>query len=78
MKGRGSGKTPESVRVLIKDLVDKSSISAVSKATGLGLATVHGYLNGVCEPTSQTLLKLSDYTDKTFNIEIKPGSVTYR
>jgi transcriptional regulator with XRE-family HTH domain len=62
-KGRGGGKTPERLVELLKKAVGEKSQSAVSKETGLGLATINSYLNGIGEPTTKTLQKLADYFD---------------
>lgn len=60
-KGRGSGKAPERVVGLLKKAVAEKSQSAVSKETGLGLATVNALLKGNGEPTTATLQKLATY-----------------
>ena len=71
---RGCSKSPEFIVELIKELVDKSSLRAVSNATGIGIAAISRYRNGIGEPTLHTLRRLSDYTGKTFTIEIKPSA----
>jgi transcriptional regulator with XRE-family HTH domain len=60
-KGRGGGKTPPLVVDLLKKAVTEKSQYAVSKETGLGLATINSYLKGVGEPTNATLEKLAVY-----------------
>jgi transcriptional regulator with XRE-family HTH domain len=60
-KGRGGGKTPSMVVELLKRKVEEKSQYAVSKETGLGLATINSYLKGIGEPTTKTLEKLADY-----------------
>lgn len=59
--GRGGGNTPEMVVTLLKKKVAETSQAAVSRETGLGLATINDYLKGKGEPTSKTLQKLADY-----------------
>lgn len=69
---RGSSKTPERVVELLKKEVEKKSIYAVAKATGLGLAAIGRYLKGIGEPTQASLQKLANYFHETFIIEVKP------
>lgn len=59
--GRGGGKTPERVVTLLKQRVEETSQAAVSRETGLGLATINDYLKGKGEPTTKTLEILADY-----------------
>lgn len=68
----GCGITPPRVVELLTKAVAETSILAVSRATGLGLAAVGRYLKGVGEPTDATLQRLADYFNETFIIEIKP------
>ncbi len=46
---------------LLKKAVAEKSQSAVSKESGLGLATINSYLKGVGEPTTATLETLAYY-----------------
>lgn len=62
---RGSGKTPESVVSLLREEVQRSSMLAVSRATGIGLAAIGRYLKGIGEPTTATLEKLAQYFEVT-------------
>jgi transcriptional regulator with XRE-family HTH domain len=61
VRERGSGVTPPRVVELLKEAVDKKSMLAVSKETGLGLAAIGRYLKGIGEPTTATLEKLALY-----------------
>jgi len=73
-RGRGTGKTPVWVIDLVKELLTKSRLLALSNATGIGMASLARYRDGIGEPTFTTLQRLSDYTGKTFDIQIKPQS----
>jgi len=64
-KGRGGGRTPQSLVELLIKAVEEKSQSAVSKETGLGLATINSYLKGIGEPTTATLEKLAAYFGKS-------------
>jgi len=61
MRERGSGVTPPRVVEFLKHAVSNTSMLAVSKATGIGLAAIGRYLKGIGEPTQKSLQKLSDY-----------------
>lgn len=65
-KGRGAGKTPAKVVELINAAIAEKSLRSISKATGLGLAALSRYAQGVGEPTQATLSKLADY----FNVPV--------
>jgi transcriptional regulator with XRE-family HTH domain len=60
-KGRGGGVTPARVVEEIRKAVSGKSVRAISKETGLGLAQLSRYMNGIGEPTAETLRKLADY-----------------
>lgn len=60
-RGRGGGQTPEPLRALLKEAVRRSSQSEVARASGLGVASVNRYLQGVGEPSRPTLEKLADH-----------------
>lgn len=60
-KGRGGGKTPENVVKLINDALSETSLRALSKATGLGIAPLSRYSQGIGEPSTATLQKLGKY-----------------
>jgi len=62
---RGSGVTPERVVGLLKKEVSETSLLAVSRSTGLGLAAIGRYLKGIGEPTTATLLKLANHFGTT-------------
>jgi transcriptional regulator with XRE-family HTH domain len=72
--GRGGGETPPLVVELLKEMVDKKSQSAVSKETGLGLATINSYLKGKGEPTTKTLKILADYLG--VSVAVLRGDIT--
>jgi transcriptional regulator with XRE-family HTH domain len=57
----GSGKTPVNVTELIKNKLSETSLNAISKATGIGVAALHRYSRGIGEPTTATLEKLAGY-----------------
>jgi transcriptional regulator with XRE-family HTH domain len=63
MRERGSGKTPETVVKLLTEAVSKTSLLAVSKQTGLGIAAISRYIKGIGEPTQASLEKLATYFD---------------
>lgn len=60
-RGRGGGKTPEKLVMLLTEAVAKSSQASVAVATGLTRLTVQRYLKGIGEPSQATLEKLADY-----------------
>lgn len=60
-QGAGSGNTPERLKALIVMEVEKSSQSAVARATGLTQSAIGRYSKGIGEPTTATLQKLADY-----------------
>jgi len=60
-KGSGNKKTPQRIVELLRDSVNKSSQSAVAKSLGIGVAAVNRYINGIGEPTYETLEKLAKY-----------------
>lgn len=60
-KGRGGGITPINVVNLVNKAVSEKSLRAVSKETGLGLAALSRYSQGIGEPSTVTLVKLADY-----------------
>lgn len=60
-KGKGSGKTPEKLRVLLTEAVQAESQYAVAKKTGLALSAIQRLLKGDREPSTQTLQKLSAF-----------------
>lgn len=60
-KGRGGGITPEVVTTLLEEAVNKSSIRAVARESGLTQSAVYRYIRGIGEPSSDTLKRLSDY-----------------
>lgn len=60
-RGRGGGKTPERLMLLLQEEVKKTSQAATARATGLTLDTVQRYIKGIGEPTTATLQKLSNY-----------------
>ena len=64
-KGSGSGKTPPRVIELLKAAVTKSSQSAISRESGVGVAAINRYLKGNGDPTNATLQKFSVYFDKS-------------
>lgn len=55
----GRGETPKRVTMLLENAVKKSSQSAVARDLNIGVAAVNRYLNGIGEPTQETLEKLS-------------------
>ena len=57
----GGGKTPERLVQLMKGAVEKSSQSAVARATGLTQPAVGRYIKGIGEPTQASLEKLAAY-----------------
>lgn len=57
----GSGKTPVNVTELINKKLSETSLNAISKATGIGVAALHRYSRGIGEPTTATLEKLAKY-----------------
>lgn len=61
VKGRGGGKTPNKVVALINQAASEKSLRSVSKSTGLGLAAISRYSQGIGEPTQATLEKLAEY-----------------
>lgn len=65
-KGRGAGKTPAKVVELINTAVAEKSLRSISKATGLGLAALSRFSQGIGEPTQATLDKLAAY----FNVPV--------
>ncbi|MFZ4856161.1 MAG: helix-turn-helix domain-containing protein [Desulfuromonadaceae bacterium] len=66
--------TPKNIQELVVKIVEQSSLYAVSKATGLGLATIHGLVRGEHEPRLKTLQALVNYTGKSMTITIIPVS----
>ncbi|MHB8121442.1 MAG: helix-turn-helix domain-containing protein [Desulfuromonadaceae bacterium] len=60
-KRSGRGKTPDNVVKLLKDAVENSSQLDMSKALCVGVASINRYINGIGEPTQETLEKLADY-----------------
>lgn len=60
-KGRGGGKTPEKVVELVRKAVAEKSLRAVSKETGVGIAALSRYSQGIGEPSRATLEKLAGY-----------------
>jgi Helix-turn-helix. len=60
-KGRGGGNTPKLVTYLLKDAVEKSSIRAVARESGLTQSAVYRYLQGIGEPSLSTLERLATY-----------------
>lgn len=60
-KGKGSGKTPEKLRVLLTEAVQAESQYAVAKKTGLALSAIQRLLKGDREPSTATLQKLSAF-----------------
>jgi transcriptional regulator with XRE-family HTH domain len=72
-KGRGNSKTPQMVVELLKKAVAEKSQYAVSKETGLGLATINAYLKGKGEPTTATLERLANYFGKSVE-ELRGGA----
>jgi len=54
-------KTPEMVTKLLKEVVARKGQSVVARETGLTQPAISRYLQGVGEPTTETLKKLSDY-----------------
>lgn len=73
-RGTGNGKTPQFVVEVMRELMSKSSLNAIFKATGIGVSALARYRDGIGEPTQHTLQRLSDFTGKTFTIEIKPSA----
>lgn len=73
--GRGGGETPKRVVELLKKQVAETSQAAVSRETGLGLATINDYLKGKGEPTLKTLERLADFFDVT--VDFLRGKDTY-
>jgi len=57
--------TPERVVELLKKEVSETSMLAVSRSTGLGLAAIGRYLKGIGEPTTATLQKLAAHFGTT-------------
>lgn len=60
-KRSGRGKTPDNVVKLLKDAVENSSQLDMSKALCVGVASINRYINGIGEPTQETLEKLAGY-----------------
>lgn len=60
-KGRGGGKTPERLVEFLRLAVDASSQSAVARESGVGVAAINRYLNGIGEPSAATLKKFADF-----------------
>lgn len=60
-KGKGSGKTPAALIVLLTEAVSKSSQIAVARDTGVPLSSIQKFLKGTSEPTTATLQKLAEY-----------------
>lgn len=60
-KGRGGGTTPARVVELVNEAVSDKSLRSVSRTTGLGIAAISRYSQGVGEPSLATLRKLADY-----------------
>ncbi len=71
-RATGNGVTPEWFKNTIKELVDMSSMNAVSKSTGIGISAIFRYLKGEGEPTTGTIQRIANYTGKTFTIIIVP------
>jgi len=65
MRRSGRGKTPDKVVELLKEAVDKTSQLAMSKNLGVGVASINRYINGIGEPTQETLEKLANYFNVT-------------
>jgi len=65
-RGRGGGKTPERVVMLLNEEVEKLGQNATARAIGIPLYSLHRYLKGIGEPTQATLEKLAAY----FEVEI--------
>lgn len=59
--GKGSGKTPEKLKLLLREAVAAESQYAVAKKTGLALSAVQRLLKGDREPSTSTLEKLSAF-----------------
>lgn len=59
--GKGSGKTPEKLKVLLTKAVAAESQYAVAKKTGLALSVIQRFLKGDREPSTATLEKLSAF-----------------
>lgn len=60
-KGKGSGKTPENLKILLTKAVEAESQYAVARKTGLALSAVQRFLKGDREPSTATLQKLSAF-----------------
>jgi len=58
-KGRGGGKTPVRVVELVNKAISEKSIRSISKDTGLGIAAISRYSQGIGEPTVATIEKLA-------------------
>lgn len=72
MRGRGTGATPEIVVKVLKDLVEKDSLTSIASKIDISHSMLHRYLKGIGEPSISTLQKISDYTGRTFKFHIKP------
>lgn len=59
--GKGSGKTPGQLKVLLTKAVSAESQYAVAKKTGLALSVIQRFLKGDREPSTATLEKLSAF-----------------
>lgn len=59
--GKGSGKTPGQLKVLLTKAVAAESQYAVAKKTGLALSVIQRFLKGDREPSTATLEKLSAF-----------------
>lgn len=75
-KGRGGGKTPKRVTEELQKAVNKSSIRAVARESGLTQSAIHRYLQGIGEPSANTFNRLSEYLG--LSVEYLRGERTKR
>lgn len=61
MRRSGRGTTPNNVVDLLRKAVEDTSQLDVSKKLEIGVASINRYINGVGEPTQETLEKLAAY-----------------
>ncbi len=57
----GRGKTPENVMRLLKEQLANCSQKELSEKIGVNTGNICRYLQGIGEPTHETLEKLADY-----------------
>jgi transcriptional regulator with XRE-family HTH domain len=62
-RGGGRGKTPECVKTLLISVIKEKGVRRVAADLQLWPSAVHRYSQGIGEPTTETLEKLSQYFD---------------